>query len=366
MASARYSSGSSCWFSRSSSNRPTIRDKCDGESLGCGVVRVRVCVNVSILVLRDAVGHGVPFGSSYHRDVEHRVPTGLLPVCDTRCMDLRINTEYLEYLAARLDEFLALFTEFMTHHVENTGPHAMTRGLAPAVFPKDGADVERVAAITEELNRLAGTLMDLSQVSGVRMHVQGAGVIDPFVNWERITDPKPVLEAATVRGCCLQAAGRLEGLHARAAALSSPTIQPSLLHPLVWSAAQRLWNDGHLRHAESAAAEAVRGQMKQLTQRKDTSDTSLWQQAFADAAPQEGKPRLRWPGNAENQDVKTMQDGLRMFAPGVNMVIRNPATHDDESLSEQAALERLATLSVLAHFIDQCEVVAVAEHPQES
>lgn len=276
-----------------------------------------------------------------------------------------MNTEYLEYLAARLDEFLVLFSEFMTHHFENTGPGAMMRGLAPAVVPKDGADVERVADITEELNRLAGTLMDLSQVTNVRMHVQGAGVIDPFVNWERITEPKPVLEASSVRGCCLQAAGRLEGLRIRAEALSSPTIEPSLLHPLVWASAQRLWNDGHLRHAVSTAAEAVSGQMKQLTQRKDASDTSLWQQAFASDQPREGKARLRWPGNVENQDVKSMQDGLRMFAPGVNMVIRNPATHDDDSLTEQAALERLATLSVLAHFLDQCEVASVPGLPQE-
>lgn len=125
------------------------------------------------------------------------------------------------------------------------------------------------------------------------MFVQGAGEVDPFINWERITEPKPVLEASTVRGCCLQAAARLEGLRARADALSSPTIQPSLLHPLVWSAAQRLWNDGHLRHAVSAAAEAVSGQMKQLTDRNDAADTSLWQQAFAQDAPRPGKARLR-------------------------------------------------------------------------
>ncbi|SDO31587.1 Protein of unknown function (Hypoth_ymh) [Cryobacterium flavum] len=271
-------------------------------------------------------------------------------------MDPRTSTDYLDYLAARLGEFLNAFDQFMTYHVENAGPGAFARGLAPAVLLREETDAGRVRAITGELNRLAGTLMDLSSVTDVRMLVQGSGVIDPFVNWERITDPKPVLEAATVRGCCLQAAGRLEGLRARAAALSSPTIQPSLLHPLVWSAAQRLWNDGHLRHAVSAAAEAVSGQMKQLTRRNDAPDTSLWQQAFAKDTPQIGKARLRWPGDQADQDVKTMQDGLRQFASGANMVIRNPATHDDETLLEQAALERLATLSVLAHFVDQCEV----------
>ena len=99
--------------------------------------------------------------------------------------------------------------------------------------------------------------------------------------------------------------------------------------------------------------------MKQLTGRNNASDTSLWQQAFAITDPQEGKPRLRWPGDPEDQDVKTMQAGLLSFAPGVNMVIRNPATHVAEDFTEQDGLEQLATLSVLARFVDRCVVGSV-------
>lgn len=65
--------------------------------------------------------------------------------------------------------------------------------------------------MTSELHRLAGTLMDLSGVTSVRMNVQGVGAIDPFVNWASILQPKPVLEASNVAGWALQAAGRLEG-----------------------------------------------------------------------------------------------------------------------------------------------------------
>ncbi|MGF9663151.1 TIGR02391 family protein [Arthrobacter crystallopoietes] len=274
-------------------------------------------------------------------------------------MDVRTNSEYLDFLAERLDEFSRTFEEFMTHHVENSGFGAMAVGMAPAVLPKDGADKARVGVLTDELNRLAGTLMDLSNVTDVRLAVKGAGVLDPVVNWQRMLEPKPLLDATVVRGSCLQAAGRLEGLKAKAKALSSPTIEPSLLHPLVWASAQRLWNDGHLRQAVAAAAEAVSGQMKQLTGRNNASDTSLWQQAFALADPQEGKPRLRWSGDSDDQDVKTMQAGLLSFAPGVNMVIRNPATHVAEDFTEQDGLEQLATLSVLAKFVDRCVVVSV-------
>jgi hypothetical protein len=85
----------------------------------------------------------------------------------------------------------------------------------------------------------------------------------------------------------------------------------------------------------------------------------LWQQAFATADPQEGKPRLRWQGDSDDQDVKTMQAGLLSFAPGVNMVIRNPATHVADDFTEQDGLEQLATLSVLAKFVDRCVVVSV-------
>ncbi|MEE1622989.1 TIGR02391 family protein [Zafaria sp. J156] len=278
-------------------------------------------------------------------------------------MDVRTNSEYLDFLAEHLDDFLRTFEEFMTHHVENSGFGAMAMGVAPAVLLKDGADKARVRVITDKLNRLVGALMDLSSVTDIRLAVQGAGVLDPFVNWQRMLEPKPLLDAPVVRGCCLQAAGRLEGLKAKAKALSSPTIEPSVLHPLVWASAQRLWNDGHLRQAVAAAAEAVSGQMKQLTGRNNASDTSLWQQAFAQADPQEGKPRLRWPGDSDDQDVKTMQAGLLSFAPGVNMVIRNPATHVAVDFTKQDGLEQLATLSVLAKFVDRCLVVSVDGAP---
>lgn len=47
-----------------------------------------------------------------------------------------------------------------------------------------------------------------------------------------------------------------------------------------------------------------------------------------------------------------MQLGAGCFAG-----IRNPATHEDRlDLTEQVALEQLATLSLLARWIDNCEV----------
>lgn len=54
--------------------------------------------------------------------------------------------------------------------------------------------------------------------------------------------------------------------------------------------------------------------------------------------------------------MKTMNEGLRQFAAGANMVVRNPATHVAEDMSTQDALERLATLSVRARLVDGCDI----------
>ena len=41
--------------------------------------------------------------------------------------------------------------------------------------------------------------------------------------------------------------------------------------------------------------------------------------------------------------------------------IRNPQAHPSSDLTEQEALEQLAALSVLARWVDECEVVNAAD-----
>jgi uncharacterized protein (TIGR02391 family) len=118
-----------------------------------------------------------------------------------------------------------------------------------------------------------------------------------------------------------------------------------------------LWRDGHYRSAVAASAEALIGQVKSLTGRNDIAETSLWQEAFSEKPPEMGKPRLRWPGSPTDRNVKSMADGLRQFAPGVQMTIRNGVAHGTEELGEQLALEMLATLSLLARWLDECSLV---------
>lgn len=55
--------------------------------------------------------------------------------CETTLrVDPKTNVEYLDYLQSQLKEFIKAFDEFMTMHVENTGPNAVVRGMMPAVF----------------------------------------------------------------------------------------------------------------------------------------------------------------------------------------------------------------------------------------
>ncbi|MGV9419935.1 TIGR02391 family protein [Streptomyces sp. NPDC003674] len=58
---------------------------------------------------------------------------------------------------------------------------------------------------------------------------------------------------------------------------------------------------------------------------------------------------------------RARQEGAKYLAAGAFLALRNVAAHEDEvTWTEQEALEHLATLSVLARWIEQCVVERVA------
>jgi hypothetical protein len=275
-------------------------------------------------------------------------------------METRKNPEYLKSVAAAVEEFRAALVEFLELHVRNEGPGGMgglARGIAPAVFPRDDAAPEEIAQRQEKVSRLAGRAAAAVPLTGISMGIEGVGIVDPITSWQTITRPKPLLEAPDVLGACDQALGRLDGLILQAEAERPPTVGAEAMHPSVWGAAARLWRDGHFREAVAGASESVVAMVKTRTKRNDVSATSLWRETFSDREPQPGKPRLRWPGDPNDQDVSTMNSGLLSFAPGVQMTIRNSAAHGLGELDEQAALERLAALSLLARWVDECDLI---------
>ena len=271
-------------------------------------------------------------------------------------MDAKKNPAYLTAVSKTVTDFRDALVRFLALHVVND---SVARGIAPAVFARDDANPSQIAQLSAEVGRAAGLASDAPGLTNMFIAVQGAGKVDPIAAWQTITQPKPLLEAADVLGACDQIIGRLNAMALKAEAELPPTIGTPGMHPLIWAAASRLWRDDHFRASVAAAADALVAQVKTLTGRNDVPETSLWQETFSEKDPQPGKPRLRWPGDPKDRNVRTMNEGLRLYAPGVQMTIRNPAAHSPDEMLEQEALERLAALSLLGRWVDACQLITV-------
>ena len=275
-------------------------------------------------------------------------------------MDVTDKTPaYLRRTIESLERFQESFEAFMELHEEGSmsGPGL---GYLPTCWPKEGADANEAAKRTAAVARRAGECSSVAELTGAHMVVQGVGVVDPFSNWDTMLRPKAFLYPSELRRIIARSLGVLSTMMAEAEeaekSVALPVLGPASLHPTVWNAAAPFWTMHQLRAAVQAAADAVVSAAKGLGVRNDIADTSIWQQLFSVNEPAPGRPRLRWPGDPEDRDVKTMQDGLRQFAPGVQMTVRNPATHRQGVLTEQEAFELLATLSLLSRFMERCEV----------
>ncbi|WP_030683675.1 TIGR02391 family protein [Streptomyces cellulosae] len=51
-----------------------------------------------------------------------------------------------------------------------------------------------------------------------------------------------------------------------------------------------------------------------------------------------------------------MAGALNNLATGLNLTVRNVATHTRDELTEQEGMERLAAYSYFARLLDQCEI----------
>ncbi len=140
---------------------------------------------------------------------------------------------------------------------------------------------------------------------------------------------------------------------------TSPQINASMLHPLIWNAATAQWSTGHRHEAVLAAAKAVNSLLQQKTGRRDISETDLVKQAFSSNPPEPDKPRLRYSAISDDQTAKSMRIGVMDFGAGCFGAIRNPIGHlpnDEVELDEQSALERLCAMSLLARWIDEADL----------
>lgn len=121
-------------------------------------------------------------------------------------------------------------------------------------------------------------------------------------------------------------------------------------------AAAELWKIEHFRAAVARAATFLNAHIQDKSTRTDVSDKELMTQVFSDHAPKADQPRLRWSGAGSLQTRKAMGSGLLAYAQGISLAIRNPATHETQEMPRQMAFEQLTALSLLARWVDECQL----------
>lgn len=272
--------------------------------------------------------------------------------------------EYLRRLLDAVQRFDAAFDAWMETQQESD--HLSSRGLLPTVWAKEGQDPALVRRLELNVAEAAGLAARAVKVTGAYISIAGLGVIDPISNWSFMSSPKAPLAPRDIRMTTANVKGRLEALliDAQATADSTlPSFSPANLHPIIWSGAAAHWTTHQYRVAVREAAEGLTVHWKQQLGRNDVDDTVFWQQTLSAGDPIAGKPKLAWPGPADDKTVKSMRGGLdplakalNGLATGLNLTIRNVTTHTREELTEQEAMERLAAYSFFARLLDQCQI----------
>ena len=288
----------------------------------------------------------------------------------------RVTTYGAEYLNRLLDAvtgFQDAFDAWMTTQVESD--HLSARGLFPTAWTREGEDETKVKQLELAVAEAAGAAARAVAITGAYIAVQGIGPIDPIANWSMMRNPKAFLSPQDVRTTAATVKGRLQAMVSDAEAemtSDTPAFSPANLHPVVWSAAAAHWTTHQYRVAVREAAEGLTIHWKQRLGREDVDDTVFWQQTLSPGLPEPGRPKLAWPGDPESKTAKSMRGGLEpmakalvQLATGVNLTIRNVATHTQDSLSEQEAMERLSAYSYLARILDKCEV-RTGDHPPQT
>lgn len=249
---------------------------------------------------------------------------------------------------------------------QHEADHFESRGLFPTVGTKNGQSQKKVRELETSLAEAAGAASKAVAVTGAYIVVQGIGTVDPIANWAMMKNPKAFLSPHEVRTTTASIKGRLDSMivDAEASAESQfPAFSPAQLHPVVWTAAAAHWTAHQYRVAVREAAEGLNLHWKGKLGREDANDTNFWQQTLSAGEPVPGQPKLAWPGDETSRTVRSMRGGLEPLATslanlatGLNLTVRNVATHTREEMSEQEAMERLAAYSYLARLLDQCEI----------
>lgn len=137
----------------------------------------------------------------------------------------------------------------------------------------------------------------------------------------------------------------------------APSLPADTLHPWVWEPARPHWDGGNFDAAIWAAAIRVNNALKAKLNRPDLGETKLVQEAFGISAAAPGKARLRLCDHSNPDLFRDRHLGALNLGTGLFSGIRNPLNHvGADDLTEQEALEMLATWSLFARWIERAEL----------
>lgn len=226
-------------------------------------------------------------------------------------------------------------------------------GVAERMVARQSAG-QTPQSVADELLSLDPVMRDLMNAArpgyGTYTPVEDVSADDDYASgyWTRTARP-PALRAMGIHQLWAEAREKMRP--------DSPDISAEQFHHWVWEAAMPMWNAGSGPDAVHAAARSVNARLQQKLDRHDISEADICRQAFSKDPPIVGKPRLRFPGDRGTDTWKSRQQGAMDFGAGCFEAIRNPAAHEHQlHLPEQIALEQLAALSLLARWIEECEV----------
>ncbi|MFG3492448.1 TIGR02391 family protein [Streptomyces sp. NPDC047972] len=244
-----------------------------------------------------------------------------------------------DWMRERLEAFETLATEYLSLKERTTT-------LARSLYDRGPtANDERAAELRARMFAAEPTVIKILECLDPQLTTD--------VHLEKAGGP------ATARNQVRRALGVLADMDEWATRLTpdAPSLRADQFHPWVWDAARTFWESNHFRAAVHTAATSINAHLQDMLGRTDISEAKLIQEAFSENSPAPGRPRLRVPGDPNDPGVQTRQRGAMQIGAGAYSALRNPAAHEIGELPEQEALEQLATFSVLARLISQCEVV---------
>jgi hypothetical protein len=149
----------------------------------------------------------------------------------------------------------------------------------------------------------------------------------------------------------------IEDVEEHLAEPAAPGVTTDGMHPWVAETARSLWADGYRQQAVQSAANMVDQRLRLKLGIHQGAGASLVASAFSVKGPTTDQPRLRFDhaGPVGSEAWTNAHEGAGAFGRGCMMRIRNLYTHN-QGRDEQEDLEALASLSLLARWIDEATV----------